>query len=317
MCGIRIRRGKLVVLVLLAVTAGCAAPMRTQQLRGARLWTDSTSSAWQHYQRASDAETRALLARIAEQPLVPWFTEVNAAIRQDVNNLVSRIAAAGALPVFVLYGIPQRDCGSYAAGGARSGEEYRNWIREAAAGIGPRRAVVILEPDALMGLDCLSEAARAERYRLLREAVRTLAANRTVSVYIDAGHPQWHPADVAAARLRSIGVDKAAGFVLNVANTIGTQENIEYGSQISRKVRGKHFIIDTSRNGKGGGRSEWCNPAQAAIGAPPTTQTNHQLVDAYLWIKTPGESDGECNGGPRAGHFWPQAALQLVRNSSR
>jgi hypothetical protein len=29
--------------------------------------------------------------------------------------------------------------------------------------------------------------------------------------------------------------------------------------------------------------------------ARPTTSTGVDLLDAYLWIKTPGGSDGECN----------------------
>jgi endoglucanase len=38
-------------------------------------------------------------------------------------------------------------------------------------------------------------------------------------------------------------------------------------------------------------------------------------VDAYLWVKQPGASDGTCRAGaPPAGHWWPEYALQLVRN---
>jgi endoglucanase len=29
----------------------------------------------------------------------------------------------------------------------------------------------------------------------------------------------------------------------------------------------------------------------------------------------PGESDGECNGGPAAGNVWDKGALELVSNS--
>jgi endoglucanase len=39
------------------------------------------------------------------------------------------------------------------------------------------------------------------------------------------------------------------------------------------------------------------------------------LVDAYLWLKKPGESDGTCNGGPKAGEFWLDRALELARNA--
>ena len=40
-------------------------------------------------------------------------------------------------------------------------------------------------------------------------------------------------------------------------------------------------------------------------------------MDAYLWVKTPGESDGTCNGGPRAGQWWPEYALGLSRTAEQ
>ncbi|MFI2791482.1 glycoside hydrolase family 6 protein, partial [Kitasatospora sp. NPDC018614] len=47
---------------------------------------------------------------------------------------------------------------------------------------------------------------------------------------------------------------------------------------------------------------------------PPTTRTADPLVDAYLWIKRPGESDGTCKGGPKAGQWWETYALELARD---
>jgi endoglucanase len=100
----------------------------------------------------------------------------------------------------------------------------------------------------------------------------------------------------------------------------------------------KHFVIDTSRNGRGpwtppagkysGDPQVWCNPPERGTGALPTTNTGNPLVDAYLWVKVPGESDGSCNrsvigsttdpewGGivdPPAGAWFPQQALQLAQ----
>jgi endoglucanase len=39
------------------------------------------------------------------------------------------------------------------------------------------------------------------------------------------------------------------------------------------------------------------------------------LIDAYLWLKKPAESDGKCNGGPKAGDFFQARALELARNA--
>jgi endoglucanase len=84
-----------------------------------------------------------------------------------------------------------------------------------------------------------------------------------------------------------------------------------------------HFVIDTGRNGagpldaahfadapfaqpesvlRGLAAGSWCNPPGVGLGARPTTDTGVALLDAYLWIKTVGESDGSCDiaGGARA-----------------
>ncbi|MEW2037650.1 glycoside hydrolase family 6 protein, partial [Streptomyces sp. NPDC005534] len=50
-------------------------------------------------------------------------------------------------------------------------------------------------------------------------------------------------------------------------------------------------------------------------GENPTTKTADPLVDAYLWIKRPGESDGTCKGGPKAGEWWADYALRLAKAS--
>ncbi|OAH12219.1 glycoside hydrolase family 6 protein [Streptomyces jeddahensis] len=99
--------------------------------------------------------------------------------------------------------------------------------------------------------------------------------------------------------------------------------------------RMKHFVTDSSRNGQGpwtppAGKytdpQEWCNPPDRGLGARPTLRTGDPLQDARLWIKIPGESDGLCLRGtagpedpergmvaPRAGDWFPEQALELVR----
>ncbi|PYC88364.1 glycoside hydrolase [Streptomyces tateyamensis] len=101
-----------------------------------------------------------------------------------------------------------------------------------------------------------------------------------------------------------------------------------------------HFVVDTSRDGQGGWTAPagkytgdpqtWCNPPGRGIGDRPTADTGTPLADAYLWIKTVGQSDGQCNrnipGGtvdpeygivdPPAGTWWPDQALTLVRNAN-
>jgi endoglucanase len=117
-----------------------------------------------------------------------------------------------------------------------------------------------------------------------------------------------------AERLLGAGVAGAAGFALNVSNFVATAENVAYGRQISALVGGRHFVIDTGRNGVGS-NGEWCNPAGRALGDRPTTVTNDPLVDAFLWVKTPGESDGACGGAPSSGVWMPEYALGLAQRA--
>jgi endoglucanase len=99
-----------------------------------------------------------------------------------------------------------------------------------------------------------------------------------------------------------------------------------------------HYVIDTSRNGEGPwpppvsppypDPQDWCNPPARELGLAPTLDTGVPLVDAYLWVKIPGESDGECTRGlgpagetvdpewgridPPAGRWFPEMALDLT-----
>ena len=263
--------------------------------------------------RSSRPADAALMDRIASQPVAIWLGAWSGDVRSSVRTAVAR--AGGRMPVFVLYNIPKRDCGGYSAGGG-SPSSYLAWVRQVADGIGGGRAVAVLEPDALAQLTCLSRAEQDERLALLRSAVSILKSAGAV-VYVDAGNARWIAANEMAARLTRASVGSADGFALNVSNFVGTGATRGYGETISRSLGGKHFIIDTSRNGMGGtSNGQWCNPPGQALGAPPTTRTGHGLVDAYLWIKPPGESDGPCNGGPAAGTWWPEYALGLAKRQS-
>ena len=285
-------------------------------LAGKRLYVDPNSSAQRQAEtlRRSRPQDAALLEQIADKPAARWLGGWASDIAREVDNAVSTITRTGAVAVFVAYNIPGRDCGQYSAGGANGGDAYRKWIRSFASGLRGRQAIVILEPDALAGMDCLNAGGQADRVALLADAVKVLKS-QSAAVYIDAGHAKWHPAEKIAARLRQADIANADGFSLNVSNYIDNAANIAFGERVSRLVGGKHFIIDTSRNGLGNA-TDWCNPRGQALGVAPTTNTGHPLVDAFLWIKQPGESDGTCKGGPKAGAWWTEIALELSRAAS-
>jgi endoglucanase len=263
-----------------------------------------TADSWRATRPADAFE----LDKIGSQPQADWFGSWNTDIYAAVNARMSTITAAGALPVLVAYHIPFRDCGGYSSGGAASPDAYRSWITSFANAIGSRKAVVVLEPDALAALSCLSAADQLVRMELIKYAVQTLKAKGSITVYVDAGHSRWQAAPTMISRLTSAGIALADGFSLNVSNFIASAELRTYGEQISAGVGNKHFIIDTSRNGQGA-NGEWCNPNGRGLGAKATSNTGAPLVDAFFWIKRPGESDGSCNGGPAAGKWWAESSV--------
>ena len=286
-------------------------------LLGATFWVNPYSSAkitadaWRAT-RPADAVT---MDKIASNGHARWFTG-SGDVQAEVNEAVSAATAAGSVPVLVAYNVPQRDCGGYSAGGTTV-NGYKIWISAFAAGIGGRKAVVILEPDALAQMHCLSAADQAARVSLMQYAVSALKAQGAVSVYLDGGHSAWRSASDQAARLNRAGVAAADGFALNVSNFQLTSNSIAYGKQISALIGGKHFVIDTSRNGVGpAADNQWCNPDGRALGPAATTATGDDAVDALLWIKVPGESDGACNGAPAAGIWWAEYALGLAQRAS-
>jgi endoglucanase len=332
--------------------------------------------------RRADA---ALVAKLAATPHAVWITSgtPNEA-RVLTQKTVNRAAGKNELPVIALYNIPGRDCGNFSAGGATDLASYEAWIDGVAGGLRGHEAMIILEPDSLGLLpqsDCGSSLfTDADRLAELNYAVDVLSAAGG-RVYLDGTHSGWLGVGAAASRLVAAGVQRAAGFYLNVSNYQPTPNLVHYGTWISECIAfannteeggwrlghydwcasqyypatstdtstwhlsdewyagnlghatpTTHFVIDTSRNGQGAwsGPLDWCNPPGRGAGIQPTADTGNALVDAYLWIKVPGESDGQCTRGdttdgtdsawgvvdPAAGQWFPQQALQLAKLAS-
>jgi endoglucanase len=292
--------------------------------KGMKLWVDPDSLAMLTASslRETDPAKAKILDKIAQQPQALWVGHWNTDVERYVAQIIGKAKADGAAPIFILYNVPGRDCGQHSSAGAiATADEYRRWIRKIAAGAGREKVVFVLEPDALGLLDknennreCLSKAKQQERVQLIWDAVKVLRQNPNAAVYLDAGHAHWTPAPVMADRLKRAGIEDAHGFSLNTSNYVWDAENIEYGHELSKLVGGAPFILDTSRNGNGQDpKREWCNPPGRKLGKLPTIETGDPLIHAFLWLKRPGESDGECNGGPKAGAFWLDQALELAK----
>ncbi|MCX6130469.1 MAG: glycoside hydrolase family 6 protein [Proteobacteria bacterium] len=285
-------------------------------LTGQSFWVDPNSQAMQDALNlaASQSEEARLVRLIAEQPTALWFGNWNDNVEDAALRSSVAASAEGKTLVAVLYNIPGRDCGSHSAGGTEAGK-YRQWVQSWVNGIGPRQALVILEPDALSLQDCLSPALKAERFQLLTDAVAILKSAPHIRVYLDAGHSAWHSASEMVHRLQEAGIDRADGFALNVSNYQTLEASRAYGREIRQSLPGdKRFIVDSSRNGAGPHpNAEWCNPMGRRLGQRPVWNPEDDGLDALLWIKRPGESDGACNGGPAAGQWWRAMALELAQ----
>jgi endoglucanase len=256
------------------------------------------------------------LTALAAIPQGIWLTGGSpAAAAERVRRVAGAAARADAVPVFVVYDIPRRDCGGQSRGGAPDAAAYRDYVSAIARADGGRPAIVVLEPDALVQLSCLPPQYRQGRVQLLRWAVGALAG-RHVLVYLDAGNRGAVTPGVMARRLSEAGVAQARGFAVNVANFDPTPAEIGYGRAISARVGWKRFVVDTSRNGTSPRPRGWCNPPGRAVGPLPGTAPGDRDVDALLWIKDPGESDGMCGVAPRpAGRFGRGPAERLMRNA--
>jgi cellulose 1,4-beta-cellobiosidase len=184
-----------------------------------------------------------------------------------------------------------------------------------------------------------------------------------VSLYLDAAHAGWLGWTGNRGAIVEVykqildaagGADKIRGFFTNVANynALRGRENLKleptnpchdeatYVRELAETlmwagIKHKGYIIDTSRNGRDGVRSKWgnwCNVRGAGLGERPRAAPT-PLVDAYYWVKPPGDSDGTADasatrfdenchstdaapGAPEAGQWFPTYFKELVKNAN-
>ena len=257
------------------------------------------------------------VSKIFEQPVSFWFGDKKGKNTCSIDNGLRRLMKRvdPDLPVMVIYNIPDRDVGHYSKGGAQTRERYLEFIEEFCAGIGDRSPIVIFEPDAIPHSTLMDKKMGESRLSLLKDGLDVLTSNSNALVYVDVGHSNWLAPEEVAKMLDIVSNNEVRGFSVNVSNFRTTKESMKWSLAICEQRPNDHFVIDTSRNGNGPYGNDWCNPPGRALGQPPTCDTGVEKCDAFLWIKVPGESDGKCNGGPRAGRFWPEYASKLVDNT--
>jgi endoglucanase len=294
-------------------------------LVGQHWWDQHTkwNLTWRGYHAALNGGRPAVARKILRLALTPqfrWWGRWEHPVTSKLKGTYALMdqEQPGLVPLIAVRALDHSRCGGgFSAGGARGDAAYRRWIRGFARGIGDRQAVIVYEPDALGTLKCLRASRRGARMRLMAYGVKVLSQLPNATVYIDAEAPDWEDAGTVARKLRAVGVRRVRGFALNVTHMATTRSNIRFGLAVSKRIGGKHFVVNTSSNGNGPDNhlprgKRWCNPPNAAAGALPTTHTANPKVDAYLWVERPGFSNGFCNGGPKAGAWWEKRAVEMV-----
>lgn len=310
------------------------------------MWLESLG-ALQHLPRWLDEAAKQ--EKAAGKPLVPVFL-----VYDLPNRDCSAKSSAGELT-------------SDNGGEQKYRSEFIDKIAEQFAAHPKQKIVVILEPDSLPNIATNLEVEKcALSEKLYRNSVAYAISKLSlpnVSIYLDAAHAGWLGWDGNRAKIAQIfkevldqagGPDRIRGFATNVANytSLDGEANkklessnpcpneLTYVEKLNANleavgIKNKGFIIDTSRNGKDGIRTKWgswCNVKGAGLGERPKVAPK-PLIDAYLWVKPPGESDGTAERGaprfdescvgpdsdpaaPQAGEWFQSYFVGLVKNAN-
>jgi len=289
---------------------------------------------------AKSAQIRSL----ANQPVALWINSIDAAKNKVPRWLDDARGKLAVLVLYNLPNRDCAAAASAGELGAGDEQRYRTEVVDPLAAQlrahPDQKVAIVVEPDSLPNLVTNAKVEKcAQSDALYRNsiayAISTLSLPN-VSLYLDAGHSGWlgwdpHRAGIAAIYKdvldRAGGVQKIRGFATNVSGynplrgddgrrlepSNPCPDELTYVEKLSADlakvgISDKGFLIDTSRNGQAGIRSKsghWCNIEGAGLGERPRAAPAPK-VDAYFWIKVPGESDGTSD--PKSPRFDPMCA---------
>lgn len=301
-------------------------------------------------------------AAIENRPRVTWFpgpddtrsTPIGTQIDTQMATLRKYVAASqngdpNALVQIAVFGIYSIQGGEGYIHKSLTSQEvanYHSWISQMAATLGNTRVAIILEPD--LGITTNPRtASAATRQQLSNWAAYTFKhTNPRSTVYISAGDADWLTPAQVVTMLKHSGIAYARGFDLGDTHYSALGAAINQGTAIAKAlaaggVPGRHFVVDTSDNGKGFSFSQYAakfhtsvpgNPVVCAskatpapcvtLGVPPTWQVTKvaapltaaqktnalKYQDADLWIGRPWNDN-------QAWPFDPTRARKLAASS--
>lgn len=291
-------------------------------------------------------------AAIQSRPRVTWFpgpddkrpTPISSQIATQMDMLRKYIAVSQSgdptalvqMGVFGIYSIQGGEDYIHTTLTSQEAANYRAWIRAMAATLANTRVAIVLEPDLAITTNPRTASIRL-RQGLTKYAAWALSRNKNATIYLSAGDADWLSPTQAANLLKSSGVQYARGFDLGDTHYSALGPAIMQGAAITAKLRAlgfpnRHFVVDTSDNGRGFGFSDdpqrlVCSSKASkgpciTLGVPPTWQildtaarlTSTQryyalrLLDADLWIGRPWNKD-------QAWPFLPGRAAALAASS--
>ncbi|MES1207001.1 MAG: glycoside hydrolase family 6 protein [Pseudomonadota bacterium] len=255
---------------------------------------------------------------------------------------------------------------SDATGEARYRHQFVDAIVAAFRAHPDQRIAAILEPDSLSNLVTnMSNPRCAAVSGIYKRGIAYAIAKLSqpnVFLYLDGAHAGWlgWPKNLVKSvpLYKEVlemagGADRIRGFALNVSNydpvkllnppprdpAVRSDDELGYVADLKRGlarvgITDKGFIIDTGRNGRADIRSDpgsWCNVKGAGLGERPRAAPAPS-VDAYLFLKVPGESDGTSDpkaprfdqmcasddaapGAPQAGQMFDSYLVDLLKNA--
>ncbi|ETV72059.1 hypothetical protein H257_12852 [Aphanomyces astaci] len=272
-------------------------------------------------------ELKNAIQKVSQNQVVTWWTDNNPDYYKEMQKLLNNCNSS-TVPTIAVYGLPNKDCkaGFSNKGANKDADMYVAFIKELASLVGTRPVNYIMEPDGVgLALDAPCGKTAGYLDNMMTAIPMLTDDNLNASLYIDVGYWSLKTDELtsevvqAVKQLASKG-GNVRGIALGTSNYRKTSEMSDMCAKFV-KASNKEYkcVIDTSRNylGPKDGTGEWCNSRYAAIGVPPTSKTGNDLIDYFLWIKAPGESDGPCNtpditadalkNGPAAGMFFEKA----------
>ncbi|KAI3619305.1 exoglucanase 3 precursor [Moniliophthora roreri] len=268
----------------------------------------------------TDPSLQEAALKVADVGTFLWLDTIS-----TIESFESYLTETGENEIFgvVIYDLPGRDCAAKASNGELAVGEIDRYKSEY---IDPIAAIIEAHPDIAIAAVIEPEQQSAAGYREGVQYALSSLNFPNVAMYIDAGHGGWLGWDanlqpgaqeLAAAYTGAGSPSSVRGFATNVAGWNAVQqvpgefENAPdgqynkaqdedryvtlFGAALAAAGMPNNAIVDTGRDGVTGLRDEWgdwCNVNGAGFGMRPTTSTVNSLMDAYVWVKPGGESDG-------------------------